>query len=67
MAEITLDRAVALLSSERQKDRTDGLAGLYWDLRTSKPGLTKHFARFEAYPTAEQAKHQIVRGASSYR
>ena len=27
MAEITLDRAVALLSSERQRDRTDGLAG----------------------------------------
>lgn len=29
MAEITLDRAIALLSSEKQKDRTDGLAGSY--------------------------------------
>lgn len=29
MAEVTLDRAIALLSSEKVKDRTDGLAGMF--------------------------------------
>lgn len=28
MGEITLDRALSLLSSEKQKERTDGLAGM---------------------------------------
>lgn len=28
MAEITLDRAIVLLSSDKLKDRSDGLAGL---------------------------------------
>lgn len=70
MAEITLDRAVALLSSERQKDRTDGLAGLchaglwfllfFFFLNTSIL-LMKGPERFEAYSAAKQEKLQIVR------
>lgn len=39
MAEITLDRAIALLSSEKLKDRTDGLAGgfdILWVLFLSR-------------------------------
>lgn len=32
--EITLDGAIALLSSEKIKDRTDGLAGLSFQYRT---------------------------------
>jgi hypothetical protein len=39
MGEIYLDKALGLLSSDKQKERTDGLAGLILSLSTAGQGL----------------------------
>lgn len=49
--EITLDGAIALLSSEKIKDRTDGLAGLFIIECFCSRLLTP--VRFETYSPAE--------------
>jgi hypothetical protein len=51
MAQVTLDKAIALLSSERLKERSDSLAGL----STAEPfhGTFADPTRFETYSPAE--------------
>jgi hypothetical protein len=51
MAEITLDRSLTLLSSEKQRERSDGLAGGLFLEYLAETSLTS--ARSEAYTPAK--------------
>lgn len=55
MGEIFLDKALGFLSSDKQKDRADGLAGWFWLFRDSlaKKAVTYGSIRFETYPTTK--------------
>lgn len=59
MGEIFLDKALGLLSSDKQKDRIDGLAGLCGLYLTG--GIVANIiSRSQTHFTAEQAECQIV-------
>jgi hypothetical protein len=52
MAQVTLDRAIALLSSDKVKERSDGLGGMENDpseIFDAKADIS----RFEAHPSAK--------------
>jgi hypothetical protein len=63
MAQVTLDRAIALLSSDKVKERSDGLGGMENDLSEILDAKAD-ISRPEAHPSAKQEESDIVRRIS---
>jgi hypothetical protein len=61
MGEIYLDKALGLLSSDKQKERADGLAGLILSLLTTARGFNiNSIFRSQTYPAAKQTEFKAV-------
>lgn len=60
MGEIFLDKTISLLSSDKQKARSDGLAGCFISYLISEITGANSIDRLEAHITAEQEELQAV-------
>jgi hypothetical protein len=60
MGEVFLDKTISLLSSDKQKARSDGLAGCFSILSHCRKNDANSISRLEAHIPAEQEELQAV-------